>query len=210
MENKQYIQEDEIDLKELFIIIWKRKLFIILLTSFVTLIAIIYVLIKNPIPIYQGKAFLEIGKIQSQTFGQILLDNPADLAEILNIEYKVEYSDLSGTLNIEHKVESSVVKLTTSLLEIISKNENKEEIQNNIKDAVAFLINKHSEKAKFYENVIMSKQIGNIIIDDNPINKPKKPLIVVVSFVSGFILSIFLVFFIEFVKNFNRKEDSCK
>lgn len=195
MENKQYIQEDEIDLKELFITIWKRKLFIILLTSFVTLIAIIYVLIKNPIPIYQGKAFLEIGKIQSQTFGQALFDSPADLAQILNIEYKVE---------------ASILKSSTSLLEIISKNENKEEIQNNIKDAVAFLINKHSEKAKFYENVIMSKQIGNIVIDDNPINKPKKTLIVVVSFVSGFILSIFLVFFIEFVRNLNRKEDSCK
>ena len=60
MENKQYIQEDEIDLKELFITIWKRKLFVISFTFVVTLLAIIYVLIKNPIPIYQGKAFLEI------------------------------------------------------------------------------------------------------------------------------------------------------
>ena len=195
MENKRYIQEDEIDLKELFITIWKRKMFIVLFTSFITLIAIIYVVLKNPIPIYQGKAFLEIGKIQSQKFGQILLDNPADLAQILNIEYKVE---------------ASILKSSTSLLEIISKNENKDEIQNNIKDAVSFIINKHTEKAKFYENVIMSKQIGNIIIDDNSINKPKKTLIVVVSFVTGFILSIFLVFFIEFIKNLNKKEDENK
>lgn len=65
MENKRYIQEDEIDLKELFITIWEKKLFVILITSIVTLIAIVYVLVKNPIPIYQGKVFLEIGKIQS-------------------------------------------------------------------------------------------------------------------------------------------------
>lgn len=192
MENKQYIQEDEIDLKELFITIWKRKLFVISFTFVVTLLAIIYVLIKNPIPIYQGKVFLEIGKIQSQQFGQILLDNPADLAEILNIEYNVE---------------SSTVKSTISLLSISSKNENKEEIQNNIKDAVSFIVNKHTEKARFYENVIMTKQIGNIVIDDNPINKPKKTLIVVVSFITGFMLSIFLIFFMQFVNSI-RKEDN--
>lgn len=191
MKDREYIQEDEIDLRELFKTIWEKKLFVILFTSLVTLIAIIYVLVKNPIPIYQGKAFLEIGKIQSQTFGQSLFDNPTDLAQILSIEYKVE---------------ASIPKLTISLLEITSKNENKEKIQNNIKDAVAFIINKHTEKAKFYENAIMTKQIGNIVIDDNPINKPKKLFIVVVSFVSGFILSIFIVFFMQFVNNF-RKED---
>lgn len=192
MKDREYIQEDEIDLRELFKTIWEKKLFVILFTSIVTLIAIVYVLVKNPIPIYQGKAFLEIGKIQSQKFGQILLDNPADLAEILKIEYKVE---------------SSIVKSTTSLLEIISKNENKEEIKNNIKDAVSFIVNKHIEKAKFHENVIMTKQIGNIVIDDNPINKPKKTSLVIVAFISGFILSIFLIFFMKFIRNFNKENE---
>ncbi len=191
MKDREYIQEDEIDLRELFKTIWEKKLFVILFTSIVTLVAIIYVLVKNPIPIYQGKAFLEIGKIQSQTFGQSLFDNPTDLAQILSIEYKVE---------------ASIPKATISLLEITSKNENKEKIQNNIKEAVAFIINKHIEKAKFYENAIMTKQIGNIVIDDTPINKPKKLLIVVVSFVSGVILSIFLVFFMQFVNSIRKEE----
>ena len=191
MKDREYIQEDEIDLRELFKTIWEKKLFVILFTSIVTLIAIIYVLVKNPIPVYQGKVFLEIGKIQSQTFGQSLFDNPTDLAQILSIEYKVE---------------ASIPKATISLLEITSKNENKEKIQNNIKDAVAFIINKHIEKAKVYENAIMTKQIGNIVIDDTPINKPKKLLIVVVSFVSGFILSIFLVFFMQFVNSIRKEE----
>ncbi len=53
----------------------------------------------------------------------------------------------------------------------------------------------------------MSKQIGNIVIDDNPINKPKKTLIVVVSFITGFMLSIFLIFFMQFVNSI-RKEDN--
>lgn len=192
MKDREYIQEDEIDLRELFKTIWEKKLFVILFTSIVTLIAIVYVLVKNPIPIYQGKAFLEIGKIQSQTFGQALFDNPTDLAQILSIEYKVEASTPKGTI---------------SLLEIISKNENKEEIQNNIKEAVTFIVNKHIEKAKFYENVIMTKQIGDIQIDNNPINKPKKLLIVIISFVTGFMLSIFLVFFLQFINSI-KKEDT--
>ncbi|WP_369122186.1 hypothetical protein [Arcobacter suis] len=44
-------------------------------------------------------------------------------------------------------------------------------------------------------------------MDDNSINKPKKTLIVVISFISGFILSIFLVFFMQFINSI-RKEDT--
>ncbi|MEO1958700.1 MAG: Wzz/FepE/Etk N-terminal domain-containing protein [Nautiliaceae bacterium] len=43
--------------------------------------------------------------------------------------------------------------------------------------------------------------IGKIEKDDNPV-KPKKKLIIVVAFVTSFILSIFLIFFIEFIKSF--------
>mgnify|MGYP000673870203 CR=1 FL=1 len=53
----------------------------------------------------------------------------------------------------------------------------------------------------------MTKQIGDIQINNNPINKPKKSLIIVVSFLSGFILSIFIVFFMQFINSI-RKENS--
>ncbi len=51
----------------------------------------------------------------------------------------------------------------------------------------------------------MTKQIGKIKIDDSPINTPKKKLIVVVAFITGLILSIFLVFFLDFISK--MKED---
>jgi len=51
--------------------------------------------------------------------------------------------------------------------------------------------------------------IGNIITQDSPI-KPKKKLIVIVAFITGLILSIFLVFFIEFIKNFKNEEEQSK
>ena len=49
--------------------------------------------------------------------------------------------------------------------------------------------------------------IGTIMTNDYAI-KPKKKLIVIVAFVSGLILSIFLVFFMEFIKGFKEEEKS--
>jgi LPS O-antigen subunit length determinant protein (WzzB/FepE family) len=50
-------------------------------------------------------------------------------------------------------------------------------------------------------NIQPTKQIGKIITNENPM-KPKKRLIVVVAFVTGLVLSIFLVFFMEFIRSF--------
>jgi len=191
LQEKKHI-EDEIDLRELFDIIWRRKKFIFVLTFLVTLSSLVYVYFKKPIPIYQGKAYIEIGQILSPTFGSILLGTPADSAGILKLEFKLNANILSGT---------------NTILELISTNEDKILIKENLGKSIDSIINKHKEKAKFYENVIMTKQIGVIQIDENQINKPKKTLIVVASFVTGFIFSIFLVFFIQFVNNFRKEEN---
>ncbi len=47
--------------------------------------------------------------------------------------------------------------------------------------------------------------IGKIEIFDDPI-KPKKALIVIVAFITGLMLSIFLAFFLEFLRNIKREE----
>ncbi len=192
MQNREQIIEDEIDLRELFKTIWEKKIFILLFTSMVTIVSIVYVFLKNPTPVYQGRTYIEIGQVQSQNFGADYLDSSLNLSEILKLELKI------GT---------NIPKGAQNLLEISSNNQNKEEIKKNLEKAVEFVINRHKEKAKFYENVIMTKQIGDIQIDDNPINKPKKSLIIVVSFLSGFILSIFIVFFMQFINSI-RKENS--
>ena len=192
MQNKEQIIEDEIDLRELFKTIWEKKTFIFLFTSVITTISIIYVYFKNPIPIYQGKTYVEIGQIQSQTFGQINIDSAGDLAGILNLEFKVN---------------ANIFKGTTKILEISLTNEDRDLIKQNLQESVEFIINKHNEKAKFYENVIMTKQVGDIEIDKNPINMPMKKLTVVVSFVSGIILSIFIVFFMQFINSIRKEEN---
>ncbi|WP_323594855.1 Wzz/FepE/Etk N-terminal domain-containing protein [Aliarcobacter butzleri] len=191
MQNQKYLQEDEIDLKELFKTLWKYKIFILVFTSMITFIALIYVLLKNPIPIYQGKMYLEIGQIQNKNFAPISIEKVTDLGYILNLEFKIN---------------SNIPKNTFNLIEITFDNVNKNIINETLIKVKDFVLKKHKEQTSFYESVIMTKQIGDIIISNEPINKPKKTLIVIVAFVTGFILSIFLVFFIEFVRSLKKEE----
>ena len=72
-------------------------------------------------------------------------------------------------------------------------------------------IAKHNEKIaqlKFnisHHNVENSILVGDYVIKSSPV-EPKKKLIVVVAFVTGFILSVFMVFFLQFIRDF-REED---
>jgi capsular polysaccharide biosynthesis protein len=81
---------------------------------------------------------------------------------------------------------------------------------NNIKDKkdiLATIIANNLKENKLFVSSLMlphnyknTQIVGEIITNDKPI-KPKKRLIVTVAFVTGLILSIFLVFFIEFIKD---------
>ncbi|MEV9616096.1 Wzz/FepE/Etk N-terminal domain-containing protein [Aliarcobacter butzleri] len=191
MQNQKYLQEDEIDLRKLFKTIWNYKKFILILTSMITFIAFIYVLLKNPIPIYQGKMYLEIGQIQNKNFAPISIEKVTDLAYILNLEFKVN---------------SNIPKNTFNLIEITFDNVDKNIINETLTRVKGFVLEKHKEQTSFYESVIMTKQIGDIRISNEPINKPKKSLIVTVAFVTGIILSIFLVFLIQIFYNIRKEE----
>jgi len=179
-------EEDQIDLKELFKVIWKKRVFILVFTIFMTLCSLVYVFFKEKTLIYKGKALIEIGEIQSESFATQVFDNPNNLVEILRVQLELDSFFPSGT---------------TQLLVITSENKDKNIIENDLKTAIEFIIQRHKEKAKFYKNYIMTKQIGKINIDDIPINKPKKKLIVVVTFFTTLFLSVFIILFIDFITN---------
>lgn len=199
MQNQKYLQEDEIDLRELFKTLWKYKIFILVFTSMITLIALIYVLLKNPIPIYQGKMYLEIGQIQNKNFAPILVDNVVDLSYTLNLKFNVKA--ISPT-----KKDINNLSIQPKVIEITFDNIDKNIINDTLIKVKNFVIEKHKKQTSFYESVIMTDQIGDIIISNEPINKPKKTLIIIVAFVTAFILSIFLAFFIEFIGSLKKEE----
>ena len=191
-QNNSLIVEDEIDLKELFLIIWKNRIFILFFTFFITFFSIIYINFKPHIPLYQGKLLLQIGKIIR--LNEILIDNPEDLKIILQTELNL--TDL--------KVE--IPKNSKNLIELIVINKNKQEIEAILKNTYQFILNRHEEKIKNFDMYIKTVQIGKIDISNEMVNKPKKVLITVVAFITGLIFSIFIVFIREFLQNGLIKE----
>lgn len=190
MQENKILNEDEIDLRELFKTIWDKRFFIIIFTFIITLISFIYVLLKNPTPVYEGILSVQIGEIQSENFGNKIIETPQNLSYILEVEFKVN---------------PNIAKGTTSILEIKYSNEDKARIKTILEDVKNFIITKHENDTSFYKNKIMTKQIGDIKISEEAINKPKKALIVTVAFITGFILSIFLVFFIQFIQSIKKE-----
>ena len=190
MQENKILNEDEIDLRELFKTIWDKRFFIIIFTFIITLISFIYVLLKNPTPVYEGILNVQIGEIQSENFGNKIIETPQNLSYILEVEFKVN---------------PNIAKGTTSILEIKYSNEDKARIKIILEDVKNFIITKHENDTSFYKNKIITKQIGDIKISEEAINKPKKALIVTVAFITGFILSIFLVFLIQFIQSIKKE-----
>ncbi|RLA83996.1 MAG: hypothetical protein DRG78_02750 [Epsilonproteobacteria bacterium] len=186
IETKQF-KEDEIDLIELWNRIIKRKIFIFLFTVAITILAVIYVLFKNTnanvIPVYTGSVMIEIGEVK--TTNLMYLDNIYNLKHIVEKKYSVNIS---------------IPKRATKILIIKSTNKSKELIEANILDSINFIIKRHKERASLFDKYIMTKQVGEISINKQPINTINKKRILIMSSIMGFIASIFLALFLGFLE----------
>jgi len=115
--------------------------------------------------------------------------------QIKNLELEKE-NILSQTLpNIQYKIEelkNQIDNLQKKL--IIDIPQKKQNIQNQI----------NLTKLQI-KNTFFTKEIGSPLISNKPI-KPKKKLIITLAFITGFILSIFLVFLIEFIRSLKEQE----
>ena len=200
MQENKILNEDEIDLRELFKTIWDKRFFIIIFTFIITLISFIYVLLKNPTPVYEGKIYFEMGEMKGETYGSKLIENTNDLASLINITFN-ENSSFSK----EENPNALLKKDTTKILEITYLGENKDNIKNKLEKIKEFIMVRHQKLSNFYDIAVKTEQIGDIKISEEAINKPKKALIVTVAFITGFILSIFLVFFIQFIQSIKKE-----
>ncbi len=208
---QNYYQEDEIDLKELFGILWAKKTLIIGITTLITVFAGIYAF--NKTPIYEATALVEIG---SYKFHNTVFINNNNNNNNNNNKIQIENAfDLSIKLNtLFPNINSSSPNKTNSFINLKSESTSQELATNNIKEVIKYITTLHqknlnktklelqSVKGNLVYNFNNSLIIGDIDASKNPI-KPKKELIVAVAFVAGFILSIFLVF----IMNAFRKEE---
>jgi uncharacterized protein involved in exopolysaccharide biosynthesis len=234
------LQEDEIDLKELFLTIWNYRKFIVVFTLIILIAGVIYS--NNKKNIYEVKAVIEVGKFSNKNNDYI--ENPQNLIKKLEIEY------IENTTKKQNTVISSVslINLTKNLIQITSQAETNNDAIVFLNEIVKKLVDKHKVIIDGYRNLILeniknlkyqkdllekkndkdfalkfdliskirnlelsitpynvkeTKQIGDFIKNNEPI-KPIRKLIITTSFLIGFILSIFLVFFIEFIKGLKK------
>ena len=200
MQNEtQCIQQDTIDLRELWAVLVRRKKLIWGVTAVVTLLALIYAFTAKPV--YSGNVTVEIGKVVNK-------EKTVDGSFILR-EYNLDnVNDLAKIVNQTTGVNTSVPK-RTSLLQLSATHTDKAHIEKDLKDALRFIKERHQKIAKVYSlpgsEIVMSHEIAPVSVGDAPI-KPKKKLIVIVAFITGLMLSIFLAFFLEFIKGMKNDD----
>ncbi|WP_418180379.1 Wzz/FepE/Etk N-terminal domain-containing protein [Aliarcobacter lanthieri] len=175
MENEKQIQEDEIDLKELFKTIWNKKIFIVIFTSIITVLSIIYVSLKTPI--YEVTALVEIGSYKIESNQKVYIDNADDLSKKLStifIDLKKNIIDKDFVIT---KISS--VKGMKNFIEISSESISNANAIEGINEVIEYIRGEHSkllddikEKNQFdLKNI--SSYIKNIE-DDKLINIYKK------------------------------------
>lgn len=207
MTNSQtHHNEDEIDLRELWASLIKRKVMMTIITAIITISASIYAWTSPPI--YQGVVLIEIGQLilngdpsnNKPTMVQ-LIDNPSDLIQVILHTFG------NGKATID------MPKNTNSLIQVSYEDTRVKTIQRKLEEIVRFSLNRHQERSNFYAKVgakiSPSALISTININPDPI-KPKKLLIVTIAFISGLILSLFLALILEFIQTAKNKRTDAK
>lgn len=178
-ESQRYIAEDEIDLRELFRTIKKRKYLILIITLTITILAGVYAFMKTPM--YEAKALVEIGNYKdphnNNNNAVVLLHEPSQLSQKLNVIFidanKNGIDKDSGILSI------SVPKGSKNFIEITSlaiSNELAIDELNSVIDSIQDeenLILQNIRKTRELEIKNIDTQISNIKHQDGDLIENK-------------------------------------
>ncbi|RXI33802.1 hypothetical protein CP964_05145 [Arcobacter defluvii] len=139
LDNKADILEDEIDLKELFKTIWNKRVFILIVTSVITLLTIVYVNIKTPI--YEVKALIEIGTYKTETNQNISIDD----ADILAKKLSTIFIDLRKNINDkEFEITKTIpLKGMKNFIEISSEAKSNTDAINGLNEVIEYIKKDH-------------------------------------------------------------------
>ena len=174
MNNNQCVPimyEDDINWRKIFFIIGDNKKIVFFITSFITLLAILYSFYKTPI--YEVSALVEIGNYKVDNSNKdnnipskILLDNAAQLSKELN----VIFVDMNkNKKNLKAKISTiTVPKGSKSFIEIKAEGYSNKLAIDELEKVVLYIQKKHqrilndvSERRKF-EITNIKRKINNI------------------------------------------------
>lgn len=195
--NKQkYEKLDTINLMDLFRILGKRKKLIILITLLITIFSYLYTsfVIK---PTYSGSATVELGQVINKNVEK-------GTVQVINLE---SIPVLQGLIQTKFGV--SVIAINGStLLKYSLTSADKNYIKKSLNEAIKYTLDRDKKRVKLYAgsnaNIINSSVVTPLSVSNEPI-KPKKKLVVIVSFITGLLFSIFLAFFLEFLTEAKKK-----
>ncbi len=137
-----YIQEDEIDLRELAKTIYRYKTLIISITLIITAFATIYAYIQKPI--YEVKANIQVGHI-----GENLLDTPKNIEKIVSVVFNVE--DKKKVDNFTSEITSvSVNKNAPDFIELRAEGISNDEALKKSREVLDYLKGMHQSKIEQY------------------------------------------------------------
>lgn len=194
------VQKDTVDLRELWVVLVRRKKLIWGITAIITLMAIVYVFTTKPV--YQGRTLVEIGEVINPT--EIVFNNKP--TTIFSLDNPNTLKDIISTAK---QVNADVPKKTDNLLQLTYDDTDKNAIVPHLNSAIDYIMQRHQTKAEHYRykgaKVLMTSVVGEITVSNEPI-KPKKILIVTIAFIIGLILAIFFVFFVEFIKDMKNND----
>jgi len=137
----QYIQQDTIDLRELFAVLKRRKKFIWLTTGIITLLALAYVFIAKPV--YEVKTMIEVGQIDKKPIEKV-----NNIQQKLNYEYKVNAKGIKRELPLVKNI--SVPKKSNTILSLTIHANNNNEGINYIQTVINKIEKEYHEKTDAY------------------------------------------------------------
>ncbi|KPU27359.1 hypothetical protein TR13x_04560 [Caloranaerobacter sp. TR13] len=196
---------EEIELREYFFILWKRAWLIALITilSVVTSGIISYFVLE---PEYQTFATLMVGKPKNSedtiqysdvllnqklvtTYGEIAKSRVVSKEVIKNLKLNLAPEELRKKINVTLVRDTEIIKI-----EVTDKDP---ELAAKIANELSNVFMKHVVKIMKIENV---QVIDRAEVPINPV-KPKPKLNMAIAGVLGIMISIFIIFFIEYLDN---------
>ena len=167
-ENKNLI-EDEIDLRELFQIIWNKKILIIFFTLFITIISGFYIHSKTPI--YEVKSYIEIGFIDKE-----ILEDSNSIEQKLRVIFSMDDFNIELN-NLENGIVSFIkqIKNVKNLLEIKTEAYSNQVALTKNKEVLNYLQNLYEPKIEQYK-VIINNDILNTKREINFIQEKMKSI----------------------------------
>ncbi len=158
--NIQYVQQDTIDLRELFSVLRKRKKLIWSITGILTLLAIVYVLFIAR-PVYEVKTMIEVGQIDAKP-----IDDVNDIKQKLSYEYRVNVKDKN--IKLPRVKAISVPKKSQSIISLIIHGYSNEEATKYIQTVIKKIESQYKEKTDAYMK--NQKELIKLIQNDIDIN----------------------------------------